>query len=276
MEKPLAMLNLSCDPFRVFRESRTPAGLYARQKWLGEADTPEWQDDFQRTVSALLEGQSGDGSWNQSPSACIQRLFGLHLTVRSATREIERGLDWLMKHTLTPNAWKPAGRRESLPPDAFRELPFSPGQARLSLACATLFLAAVFQKTDEPAVAIHYRLLARRVADGAGNAETWSDRDNALRAFVAHPQYAESAATAALVDRLGAIQDPAGYWADPVPFYRTFNALAHLRLETANRQWIRSLQVLSEKQNRDGTWGDADLEWITFLVVHALKNKACL
>ena len=276
MENPGTMLNLSSDPFRVFKASKTPAGLYARQKWLGEAGTPEWQDDFRRTVHSLLEGQSADGSWNQSPLAGIRRLFGLHLTVRNATGEIERGLDWLMKRTLKPDAWGLAGPGEPLQSDAFRELPFSPGQPCLSLACATLFLASVFRKTDEPAVATHYRLLSRWVAANAGSAEAWSDRDNALRAFVAHPRYTEHAATAALVDRLGQIQDPAGFWPDHVPFYPTLNALAHLRLEAANRQWIRVLKALSGKQNCDGTWGDTDREWNTFLVVHAMKNKGCL
>lgn len=270
------MLNLPYNPFRVFKASRTPAGLYARQKWLGEADTPEWQDDFQRTVRALLEGQSGDGSWNQSPLACIQRLFGLHLTVRNATREIERGLDWLMKHTLHPVALSPAELREPLPSDAFRELPFSPGQSPLSLACATLFLAAVFQKFDEPVVMAHYQLLERWVVEHAGSAETWLDGDNALRALVAHPEQAEGNATAVLVARLDGIQDPAGFWPDPVPCYRTLNALAHLHMETANRQWIRILKILPGSQHRDGTWGDTDREWNTFLVVHAMKNKGCL
>ena len=269
-------MNLSYDPFQVFRASKTPAGLYARQKWLGEAETPGWREDFRRTVSLLLEGQSQDGSWSHSPLAGIRRLFGLHLTVRDASGEIEKGLDWLMQQTLKPDAWGPAESLEPLKSESLRELPFSPGQPRLSLACATLFLAAVFRKTDEPAVKTHFRHLSRWVAANAGGEEPWSDRDNALRALVAHPQYAEHSAMASLVDRLGRIQGPAGAWPDHVPFYRTLNALAHLRSETANRQWLQALPVLFERQNRNGTWGDADPEWNTFLVVHALKNKACL
>jgi len=42
------------DPFKCFKGSRTPSGLYARQKWLGEAETPEWKNDFQVQVEALL------------------------------------------------------------------------------------------------------------------------------------------------------------------------------------------------------------------------------
>jgi len=40
--------------------------------------------------------------------------------------------------------------------------------------------------------------------------------------------------------------------------------------------WVKALMILSNTQNVDGSWGDEDREWNTFLVVHALKNKACL
>jgi hypothetical protein len=35
-------MRLSNDPYQIFRYSRTPAGLYARQKWLGEAESSQW------------------------------------------------------------------------------------------------------------------------------------------------------------------------------------------------------------------------------------------
>jgi len=59
--------------------STTPAGIYARQKWLGEPEASEWQDDFHETALALMKGQSEDGSWNDSPLETVGRLFGLHL-----------------------------------------------------------------------------------------------------------------------------------------------------------------------------------------------------
>jgi hypothetical protein len=76
-------MKLRYDPYQVFRSSKTPAGLYARQKWLGEADTRNWQRDFQVTVAALELGQMPDGSWGHVSQTTIERLFGLHLTVRS-------------------------------------------------------------------------------------------------------------------------------------------------------------------------------------------------
>jgi hypothetical protein len=106
--------------------------------------------------------------------------------------------------------------------------------------------------------------------------DTWSDISNALRSLIVHPDYAEDPATAALVGHLGEIQDPSGRWPDPMPFFQTVNAIAHLRLDSAHRPWIKALAILTDTQNVDGSWGDEDREWNTFLVVHALKNKACL
>ncbi|HOQ71465.1 MAG: hypothetical protein PHW80_09130 [Smithellaceae bacterium] len=47
-------------------------------------------------------------------------------------------------------------------------------------------------------------------------------------------------------------------------------------LPSAHRQWIKALDVLSETQNDDGSWGRQDGEWNTFLAVRALKNMVCL
>jgi hypothetical protein len=122
----------------------------------------------------------------------------------------------------------------------------------------------------------HYRLLSRWVAEHTWDRDARSDISNALRSLIVHPDYAEDPATAALVDHLGKIQDPSGRWPDPIPFFQTVNAIAHLRLNSAHKQWIKALTILSNTQNVDGSWGDEDREWNTFLVVHALKNKACL
>lgn len=265
------------NPLQIFKASKTPAGLYARQKWLGESNTSEWQVDFHETVLSLMNGQSDDGSWNQSPIESIRRLFGLHMTLRNRTGEIEKALDWLMRHTLNHNTLNLAEPIEPLAPDAFRELPFTlGGHCHFSLVCATLFLAAVFQRGSDSSVMKHYQLLSRWVAANTWDMDEWPDISNALRSLIVHPDYAEDPATATLVDHLGEIQDPSGRWPDPIPFFQTVNAIAHLRHDSAHRQWIKTLTILSNTQKVDGTWGDAGREWNTFLVVHALKNKACL
>jgi hypothetical protein len=269
-------VKLRHNPFQVFQASKTPAGLYARQKWLGESDTSEWQDDFHETTRSLMKGRSDDGSWNQSPLESVRRLFGLHLTVRNRTGEIEKALGWLMKHMLDQKALNPAAPFEPIAPAAFRELPFSPGRSHHSLVCATLFLATIFQRGHEPAVITHYRLLCRWVTENKDDPEAEADMCNALRSFIVHPDYADGPATAALVDHLGEIQDPSGRWPAQIPFFQTINALAHLRSKSAHRQWVKALQSLLLTQTEDGSWGHEDLEWNTFLAVHALKNKACL
>ena len=82
-------MKLRSDPYQIFQFSKTPAGLYARQKWLGEVQSGQWKNDFQETVDVLLSDQSPDGSWHQDTAATLKHLFGLHLTVRSANAQIE-------------------------------------------------------------------------------------------------------------------------------------------------------------------------------------------
>jgi len=270
------LMRLRYDPLQIFKASKTPAGLYARQKWLNESGKAQWQDDFHETLNALMSGQSDDGSWNQSPFETVRRLFGLHLTRRNKTVEIEKALDWLMKHTLNHNASSLAALIAPASPDAFAGLPFIPGQTHLSIVCMTLFLATVFQRDQEPDVLAHYHLLSQWVAQNASVMDTASDKSNALRALVVHKKFAEDRATATLVNDLEQIQAPSGYWSDSVPFFQTVNALAHLHLEQANRQWDKMPAILCRTQNSDGSWGSEDREWNTFLVVHALKNKGCL
>jgi hypothetical protein len=269
-------VRLRNNPLQIFKASKTPAGLYARQKWLDESGTAQWQDDFHETLSSLMSGQSDDGSWNPSPLESVRRLFGLHLTLRSKTEEIEKALDWLMGHTLKHKASNLTAPIEPVSPDAFRGLPFMPGKTHVSLVCMTLFLATVFQRGNEPTVLSHYHLLSLWVSENAGAMDTGSDKSNALRALVVHSNYAEDPATTALVDYLGQIQEPSGCWPVPIPFFRTVNALAHLHLKQAHRLWDKALANLCRTQNSDGSWGDEDCEWNTFLVVHALKNKGCL
>jgi hypothetical protein len=276
LEAHTKRVKLLYNPLQIFKASKTPAGLYARQKWLGESDTSEWQDDFYETVLSLRKGQSEDGSWNHSPLETVRRLFGLHLTLRESTEDIEKALSWLIKLILNHDLTKTQQPVKALAADSFRELPFTRGQPQLSMVCVILFLAAVFQRRSDSSVAAHYSLLSRWVLQNKGNRDAWPDLSNALRSLVVHADYAQDTATAALVDHLGEIQDPSGRWPDPIPFFQTVNAIAHLYIDSAHRQWVKALTIITEVQNVDGSWGDEDNEWNTFLVVHALKKKGCL
>lgn len=260
------------NPFQIFKASKSPAGLYVRKKWLDEAETSQWRDDFNEAVSALMEGQCADGSWLQSPVETVRRLFGLHLTVRERTEAIDKAIDWLIRETLTYDL-PGTCYVEDWPPDAFRELPFVKARQPLTMVCATLFLACVFRRESEEPVAEHYRLLTRWLADHEDDADARPEKSNALRALVVHPVYVSDPAALRLVDDLGGNQKPSGLWPAPIPFFPTVNALAHLNFESAHRQWLAAFPLLSGTQKKDGSWGGEDPEWKTFLVVHALKNK---
>ncbi|MDD4356339.1 MAG: hypothetical protein PHN98_03730 [Smithellaceae bacterium] len=258
-------------PMQIFKSSKTPTGLYARKKWLDEAETSAWQNDFKETVAFLMTGQSADGSWFQSPIETVRRLFGLHLTMRDRTEDIDKALRWLIRKTL--NNHLSEALDEDLASDAFRELPFIKAQDQLTLVCATLFLACVFQLESDDLIVEHYQFLLRWLDDHPDNAAVWADKSNILRALIVHPVYANYDSTLKLVDDLGEKQQSSGLWPSPIPFFLTINALAHLQLESAHRQCLKALPLLSVLQDKEGSWGRQDKEWNTFLVVHALKNK---
>ena len=44
---------LRYDPYKIFIDSKTPAGLYACQKWLHEASELAWQKDYEETLKEL-------------------------------------------------------------------------------------------------------------------------------------------------------------------------------------------------------------------------------
>jgi hypothetical protein len=70
-------MKLRFNPLQVFKTSKTPAGLYARQKWMGESNTGRWEKDFKATVDILLKNQGKDGSWKESEVETINRLSGI-------------------------------------------------------------------------------------------------------------------------------------------------------------------------------------------------------
>jgi hypothetical protein len=271
-----ATMKLHHDPFQVFRGSRTPAGLYARQKWLEEADTPEWQRDFQEIVKTLLAGQVPNGSWQHSTITTISTLFGLHLTVRSTDSRIDDALDWLFQEMQ-----RVAGEVDSRPGSDvedvdLRGLPFVSSRPDMLLTGATLFLCSIFNRQSDPAVMTVYQRLNM---DRLIKERLFSDIDamhNIFRALVVHPVFAREGLTAAAVDLYAGLQNEHGDWGHRLPFYQTLNALAHLNLPEADAQLEHAFSQLLETQNRDGTWGRRDREWNTFLSIHALKNKGIL
>lgn len=135
-------MKLRYDPHQVFRFSKTPAGLYARQKWLGEAASPQWKIDFKQTVATLLADQLPDGSWSRSTIKTIQRLFGLHLTVRSSTSQIDSALSWLLGKIALQAEGIHAAVEDLNDDTGLEGLPFITSRPGILLTGAALFLPA--------------------------------------------------------------------------------------------------------------------------------------
>jgi hypothetical protein len=271
-----ASMKLRKDPYQVFRFSRTPAGLYARQKWLGEAQRSQWKMDFQETVSLLVANQSHDGSWHHETVTTIKHLFGLHLTVRSSNAQTEAALTWLMEHIEIQKDKIQVRAEDVADITDLTSLPFVPGRPDMFLIAATLFLFTIFGRENDPEAVAVYRWLK---AHGIKNKGLWFDHrssNNIFRAMVVHPVFAKDNATALAVRYHAELQTDDGGWGDDSSFYQTLNALAHLDLPQAEKQLERAFKRLYETQNRDGTWSQSEPEWNTFLAVHALKNKGLL
>ncbi len=269
-------MKLRNDPYQIFRFSKTPAGLYARQKWLGEAQRTQWKTDFQETVSVLLANQSRDGSWHHETAATMKHLFGLHLTVRSSNAQIEAALTWLLKHIEIQKDKIQVSANDVATVSDLTDFPFVSGRADMLLTAATLFLCTIFNRENDSDVLAVYRWLS---AHGIKNRGLWFDRTsshNIFRAMVVHPVFAKDNATALTVKYYADLQTDDGGWGDDLSFYQTLNALAHLDLPQAERQLEKAFERLWQTQNHDGTWSETEPEWNTFLAVHALKNKGLL
>lgn len=257
-------------PYKIFRSSPTPPGLYARQKWLDEASTAEWQADFTACVTHLRQGQSADGLWAGSALETIHRLFGLHLTQREPDPLTDKGLDALLQMA-TNDRWSD-GRR-IISPDRLRGLPFAAAERASVILPATLFLAAIFGRAADPNVLKLYDKMAVGLTTEPLAGHPPAALNNRLRALVVHPDYAAHPATASLAAWMAGRQTPQGDWGAEMPFYQTLNALAHLDVPAAERQVEQAFKLLVQNQNTDGSWGRQDRQWCTFLAVHALRNK---
>ena len=267
---------LRFDPLQIFRFSKTPAGLYARQHWLSEGQTIQWRHDFDHTVMMLYKGQSATGCWNNSLIDTVRHLFYLHLTVREQNEVVKAGLDWLLNATLDSPAELTGYRRVKLSISELRGLPFTSGHSGFLIKAASIFLATVFGRDNDERVLAAFDILER---EGIRTVGRWCGRaslTNILRAFVVHPKYAISKSVSLAINTLAITQNLAGDWTPSVPFFKTVNMLAHLNMPQADRQFERALGKLIKTQSQEGSWDKAEPEWSTFLVVHALKRKGIL
>jgi len=266
------IMKLRSDPYQIFRYSKSPAGLYARKRWLKESYHPTFKKDFEETVCSLLSGQLSDGSWGNSFLQTVKGLFGLHLTVREGTELVQKGLDWLLGRTSTFFERDRIHPEEKIRVNELFGLPFTKGSSVLWITCATLFLFTVFGRLDDPGILRIYEWLRVKGSRGSGRWCGWSSYNNFLRAVVVHPVYSRSGAVDRAVKNLRDVQKVSGIWAG-VPFYQTVNALAHLNSTEADSQLALAFNRLYDTQRADGTWSLSQPEWNSFLAIHALRNK---
>lgn len=270
------MITLRYNPYLVFAASNTPFGIYARQKWIGLEKDVSWQADFENCAASLLEGQLVDGSWGKSFLLTAQRVFGLHLTVRNPTERINSALNWLFDRAINADIIDYLDKDDEINAVSLCNLPFVPGDRRLLYLSIALFFCTIFNRAASHEVVAQYKELSRRVLKEESDVNNNCNISNIMRALVVHPVFAEDSATMLLVGHLSKIQEDSGVWPVGIPFYMTVNALAHLNNPHADRQLDKAFSLLADTQNPDGTWGDNEKEWNTFLVVHALRNKKIL
>jgi hypothetical protein len=261
------------DPLQVFKTSKTPAGLYARQKWLGESNTVRWENDFKATVDILLNNQGKDGSWKESEVETINRLFGLHLTLREPNDEIEKALNWLLDKIDLQKSDVRACCKDNKINEKLEGLPFIHSNRQIFFISATLFLSSIFKRQEDPFVMDCYQRISSVDQVNSIIRTDPASLYNVLRALVVHPVYSDEKFISPFVLYFSNMQTSSGDWGPGMPFYKVLNALAHLDFPLASIQIEKAFSRLYDTQNKDGTWGDDEPEWNTFLAVHALKNK---
>ena len=161
-------------------------------------------------------------------------------------------------------------------PERLHGLPFTTGPRAAILVPATLFLCAIFGRSEDLRVLALYDRAVQVVDLAIDNREKTSWRHNLLRALVVHPRYADHPVSRRIVAWLADRQTRQGDWGVDIPFYQVLNALAHLHITAADRQTMRAIDRLSATQQADGSWGASQRLWCTFLAVHALRNKGIL
>jgi hypothetical protein len=269
-------MKLHHNPFQIFCGSKTPAGLYARQKWLGEESTSSWQNDFKSCVDALFIGQLSNGSWQQSFMVTIINLFGLHLTFRETNNRINAALDWLLDKIQINSIGLTVQTDSDISHADLFGLPFILSRYEMLFTGASLFLSSIYNRQDDPTILAIYRWLNKEGFTRETLNTDVPSMHNIFRSLVVHPKFANADLTVKIVKIYAGLQTEDGDWASGLPFFQTLNAFGHLNLSQAEVQLERAFRRLIETQNSDGTWGSYDPEWNTFLSIHALKNKGLL
>jgi hypothetical protein len=193
--------------------------------------------------------------------------------VRARNVEIEAALNWLLNRIRLTGDTIDVRNQEEISDVDLAGLPFIGSRSDMFLTAATLFLCTIFGREGDSNILALYRWLSEH---GARNDGEWFDSassHNIFRAMVVHPGFAKSKATELAVQRLAGLQTDFGNRQSEAAFFQTINALAHLDFTRSKQHLEKAFERLFVNQNSNGSWGQTEPEWNTFLAVHALHSR---
>jgi hypothetical protein len=168
--------------------------------------------------------------------ATIERLFGLHLTVRSPTAPINAALNWLLDKIYLQKEKIHIKVKDVASGTDLTGLPFIQSRHDMLITGAALFLATIFGREGDTDVLAIYKWLSEQGIKSGGQWIDEASSHNIFRAMVVHPVFAKDRATELTVHYLSEFQTDSGDWGNRSLFYQTLNALAHLNFPGADMQ----------------------------------------
>jgi len=280
-------MELKFSPYSVFKNSKTPHGLYARTQWMGES-TARVKGTVERLVSSICQGQLDNGSWDNSVIKTAENLHTLSLLAPRRLSVGRKAVDWLLEKDYPPMVHISGDRspytglffklsREDVKQVYGRkDLLFNRGCSGFVKTGAALYFSGIFGREEEKRVANAFRSLDKVLEIRCGRWCSPACSNNILRAYTSHPKKRNSAQTRKALRHMEEIQTEGGTWKGTPFFYHTFSTVAQSDLASARRQIKRAMARVLRSQNRDGTWGRTNKEFNTFMVLNGLDQQGIL
>lgn len=274
-------------PYGIFKESRTPCGLYARRNWMGES-TAKLKGVIERVVESICRDQLDNGSWGDSVVNTSENLHILSLLAPERDDVGAKGVDWLLEKehppmVLTSGDGSPyTGLFFKMGPGDTKaiygrdDLFFNRGCSGFVKTGAALYLSGIFGRGEDKRVGSAFKSLDRVLEVRGGRWCSLVCSNNILRGYVTHPRRRDSSQTRKALAYLEKVQAKTGGWERIPYFYHSFNTIASSKLPSARRQIERAMPRILRSQNRDGSWGKRHQEFKTFMVLDGLCRQGIL
>lgn len=272
------------DPTRIYQQSLSPIGLFARQRWRKE-DALKLRRTGEKWVDYILYRQNLDGSWNHSVTQTCRNLFHLWLLMDKVLEEQREALAWLLEKNYAPmrriscdgapyhHLFFKMSRQEREEMNSASDIPFNPGCSGFFKTGIAIFFASLLHQENEPRVEMAFQSLNQVLKVRQGVWCSIPCSTNILKAYTAHPVMKTSGQTALALEYLGKKQGRSGRWLGTPYFYHTLHAVAQSPLPSARKQVEKAIPALIQSQNPDGSWGKRNPELTTFLVLSALESQ---